>query len=352
MKVIVTGAASFIGSAVVRKLLDSGNEVCAVVRPGSESTKEFEKMLSREYPDALEARMTGPADDVTASKVQTVELDLQDIERLPDILNVALIDTVSSELYPFNAYAHTSSSRKDDEDEISWDVFLHAGWEGAGSANREKEDVQQLNVAYTIAALHTAAKLGCKRFLFTGSQAEYGIVSRPATEDTPTDPVSPYGKAKVAVSREAVPLSKKLGIEYVHVRLYSIYGPGDHKWSLVNSCLREWKKGETVKLGPCKQRWNFLYVTDVASALYTLLTEGQPGFYNIAGEDTRPLCDYIKEMARICGAEGLYTFGDRPQNAEGAADLIPDISKIEEDTSWRPKTSFKEGISQMWEMED
>ncbi len=359
MRVLVTGAASFIGSAVVRRLLEDGSTVYAVVRPGSESTGRFEEMLARDYPEMLipafpetiirespvytdkELSEGTDVSGIPSPQIRIVELDLQEIEKLPEIINAAGQDKAGSD----------NDSSSGDTDARGWDVFLHAGWEGAGSANREKEDVQQSNVTQTLAALRTAAVLGCRRFVFTGSQAEYGLCKGPADEDTPTDPVSPYGKAKVAVSKAAVPLSRELGIDYVHARLYSIYGPGDHPWSLVSSCLRAWKRREAITLGPCTQAWNFLYIDDAAEALCTLLKEGGPGFYNIASEDTRPLADYIREMVRICSAEGLYTFGDRPQNAEGAADLIPDTGRIKRDTSWRPKTSFKEGISKMWEME-
>lgn len=99
-----------------------------------------------------------------------------------------------------------------------------------------------------------------------------------------------------------------------------------------------------MKLGECAQKWNFLYIEDMAAALVSLLTEGHTGIYNIASEDTRLLRDYIEEMYSLCGGRGSYSYGERPQNAEGAADLIPDISKILRETSWRPVTTFAEGI--------
>ena len=82
----------------------------------------------------------------------------------------------------------------------------------------------------------------------------------------------------------------------------------------------------------------------MAAALVCLLTEGQAGVYNIAGKDTRILKDYIEEMYRLCGSRGSYLYGERPQNAEGPADLMPDISKICRETGWRPQTTFAEGI--------
>lgn len=101
-----------------------------------------------------------------------------------------------------------------------------------------------------------------------------------------------------------------------------------------------------MKLGECTQNWNFLYIDDAAAALVTLLTEGQAGVYNIGSSDTRPLKSYIEEMYALCGSRGSFTYGERSQNAEGPADLMPDIRKILRETSWRPAITFAEGIDE------
>lgn len=296
MKVIVTGATSFIGAATVRRLLEQGYQVCAVVRPHSNNRKH----LKEQIPVGCEERL------------QVEECNLHEIEKL----------SVSG----------------------SWDAWIHIGWDGAGSDNRTKRDVQQGNVQQSLAAIRAAARLGCGRFLFTGSQAEYGVCHCLISEDTECHPVSEYGKAKVDFANEAKKLCKMLKMEYIHTRIFSVYGPGDHPWSLVQSCLRTWQQEGEMKLGECTQKWNFLYIDDAAAALAALLTEGQEGAYNIAGNDTRPLREYIEEMYALCGKKGSFVYGTRPQNAEGPADLMPDIRKICGETGWRPVTSFAEGI--------
>ncbi len=294
MRVVVTGATSFIGAAVVKQLLEAGHQVFAVVRPASSNRKHLEELTA-----GREQHLT------------VCPLDLSEIRTLTG---------------------------------FSADAWVHIGWDGAGSDNRTKRDVQQLNVTYGLNAVEAAADLGCRRFLFTGSQAEYGVWHQTVAEENPCHPVSEYGKAKVEFCEKAKTLCKQRNIEYIHTRIYSVYGPGDHPWSLVQSCLRTWNEGGSMKLGECTQNWNFLYIDDAAAALVALLTEAKAGVYNIGSMDTRPLRSYIEEMYALCGHRGSYSYGERPQNAEGPADLMPDIRRILRETDWRPARTFAEGI--------
>ncbi len=132
MRVIVTGATSFIGQAAVKELLRRGCQVTAVVGRDSPGMKAI-------------SRKPG---------VEVAALNLAEIRRLPRILGKSLREETGG--------AGT----------LSW---LHLGWEGAGSANRSNPALQRKNIDYALDALETAADMGCGRFLFSGSQAEYGI---------------------------------------------------------------------------------------------------------------------------------------------------------------------------------
>ena len=314
MNVIVTGATSFIGAVTVGQLLEDGHRVCAVVRPASRGMEYLRECISRGC-DRQEDTSRQDILEKRKDRLMIRELALEQIGNL-----------------------------KDDLASETWDGWIHIGWEGAGSGNRMLRKVQQGNVEYSLAAVRTAADLGCRRFLFTGSQAEYGIHYGPVTEDTACDPVSEYGKAKLDFANLAKELCKSRKMEYIHTRIFSVYGPGDHPWSLVSTCLNTWMRGEQMKLGECTQKWNFLYVDDAASALVHLLTEGQPGIYNVAGEDTRVLREFIEEMYELCKRRGSYVYGVRLPNAEGPAPLMPEITRLLAQTSWRPATSFREGI--------
>lgn len=315
MKIVVTGATSFIGVPVIRRLLELGHHVYAIVRPGSAN-------LGR-LPDYMD----------TAGTLSVIPVLLGEMDRIRDMIPDGC------------------------------EACLHFGWDGAGSGNRTNREVQQRNVGDSLQVLRGAASLGCRRFLFSGSQAEYGIHQTAMTEDTPCRPVSEYGQAKVEFQHEAQALCRKwreeqtADMEYVHTRIFSIYGPGDHPWSLVESCLDAFLGEREIRLGECTQQWNFLYISDLVDGLLALLfheaplSDGTDAVFNIAGDsgETRRLREYVETMYEICGRKGSYVYGQRAPNAEGPANLIPDITKVCRVIGWKPQTSFEEGIRSMVE---
>lgn len=310
MRIVVTGATSFLGSALVRRLLSDGHTVCAVIRPGSVNRGNLPQGVGR---------------------LSVIECDLQDLERLSDAVKEPC------------------------------DGFVHLGWGGSGSGCRNQEDLQSASVKAAMKALEGARALGCRRFLFGGSQAEYGMCTGPMREESVCAPTSAYGRAKLEVYRQASVQcrqwreAKAADMEYVHVRIFSVYGPGDHPWTLVNSCLETFSSGGHMELSPCTQLWNFLYIDDLADGLERLITHPgrlcADGLYNVAGDasQTRPLREYVEEMYRICGEKGSFSYGKRPPNAEGLVNLIPDIRRMQEGLDWHPGVAFSEGICRILE---
>ncbi len=292
---IVTGATSFVGHALVKHLLGQGVEVHGVVRPGSPNTS-----VLQDCPGA-----------------HIVCLDLQDLDRLPQCIPQG-------------------------------DIFFHLGWDGSGAQNRAIEEIQQENVTHALKAVQAAHHLGCKTFLFTGSQAEYGPIDGIIREDTPCHPVTAYGRAKLEAGNKAGELVRSLGMRYIHSRIFSIYGPGDHPWTLVSQCVSQFLKGAEIALSSCEQTWNYLYVTDAARFIASLgETEEASGIYNIAGTDTRALHSFVEEIHTLCGSSGTPLYAARTQSTERPYSLMPDVTRLLGATGLTPRVSFQEGIKSM-----
>ncbi len=306
MKIVVTGATSFVGLGAVRELISRGHHVYAVLRENSTKTELLKQ--NEQFPTNL----------------TVLYEDLGNLNRLPDKISEKC------------------------------DVFIHMGWRGAGSDSRKNESVQEESVLDALNAVRVAKKLGCRRFLFTGSQAEYGIKSTLTDEEAVCEPTSPYGKAKLKVRYEAELLCKELGLDYGHARIFSTYGPGDHPWSLISSCVRTFKAGDKMTMTACTQQWNFMYIDDAGRALTDLaeyagnLSEHGP-VYNLGGpmDETGELRGFVEKVYELCGKCGSMEFGVRQPNAEGIVNLIPDIRKMERVIGWKPQVHFEEGMKRI-----
>lgn len=293
MKIIVTGATSFIGTTLIKKLTKLGNTVYAIVRPTSKHRSTLE--------------MSG---------VKIINVDMHDIYKLLAIKGFFDID-----------------------------VWIQLAWDGVGSEGRSNLFIQKENFDNCVKALSVASELGCKKFIFSGSQAEYGLCSESTNENSMCSPVSEYGKTKLKFAEFAVPKCKSLGMQYCHLRIFSVYGPKDHQNSLVNQCIKQFSEGKCLELGECIQKWNYLYIDDCVDAIIALmLCDTCEGIYNIASDDTRPLKEFINEINMIYGNKGKCVYGVRMPNAEGITSLIPDINKLKLAVNWKAKVSFYEGI--------
>lgn len=84
----------------------------------------------------------------------------------------------------------------------SFDTFYHIAWGYTGAARNKSTRLQSKNIDYTLDAVEAAAKLGCKRFIGAGSQAEYGPLDREMIgPDAPEHPTTPYGVSKLAAGK-------------------------------------------------------------------------------------------------------------------------------------------------------
>lgn len=306
MKIVATGATSFVGSGAVKALLERGHKVYAVLRKGS--VKADRLLVNGVQPEHL----------------VILQEDLGSIDRLPEQITEPC------------------------------DVFLHMGWKGAGSDSRAAAAVQEENAEDALKAVLAANSLGCRRFLFTGSQAEYGIHQTLMDEETECRPTSPYGAAKLKVRTEAEALCRILAMDYGHARIFSTYGIGDHPWSLLSTCVKTFLSGGVMEMGACTQDWNFMHIDDAGRAI-AMLCEYQESLmeqgcvYNLGGpmDETGPLKHFVETVYEMCGRQGSCVYGVRKPNAEGVVNLIPDLTKMKQVIGWEPRVRFRDGIAQV-----
>ena len=372
MRVLISGITSFLGISTGKALLKKGHEVYGILRPESRNKERLkgekgiqllslnmESFLLWEKENAGEAKSNITAESNSATDSHAIYTSIS----LPSLA------------------------------ELHFDVVLHFAWDGVGSLGRSDLATQEKNLAMSKAFFSWAKAHGVKRFFFAGSQAEMGR----GTREEPL-PASPYGEKKLAFSEYG--LKNHGDMEFIDLRIYSIYGKGDHERSLVKTLVRNTLRGTETELGSGNKIWNFMAEEDFARALAFLTdlvvpmrkgesrsqrnskSEGEnPERENnekqldlassgqgkecgsfkldICSRESRLLSDYIKEIEQIGfsflkkkgiehSEESLLRFGLRPPNVEGDYDFTAHTKELPA-LGFEEKISFSSGIEELYE---
>jgi nucleoside-diphosphate-sugar epimerase len=225
------------------------------------------------------------------------------------------------------------------------DTFYHLAWEKTSVVSRDDADTQAANIQYTLDAVRLAKRLGCKKFVGAGSQAEYGVVTEPLKPDTPANPSSGYGIAKYAAGKLSRLLCSQLGLQFNWVRILSVYGPFDGAQTLIMYAIRELQAGRSPEFTECGQVWDYLYSGDAAGALLAIGEKGVDGkTYPLGSGRPRRLSEYLETLRDVVNPAGALQFGKKEYYPHQPMYLCADISELTGDTGWRPEVSFEDGV--------
>ena len=294
---LVTGAGGFVGAAVVRLAVARGLPVVAAVGPRSRID-----------------RLASVAGDVTV-----VRADITDEAALAGAVAAARPDAC---------------------------VHLAA----AGAVVRE-DDLELLLAANALAPARLARALadaGCARLVTAGSSSEYGPVAGPMDEAAACAPDDPYGVAKLAGGLLARVVARRHGLESAHLRLFSVYGPGEDQRRLVPSVVRALLDGRPVPLTPGEQARDFVYVDDVAEALLdAALLPGIDGLTANVGTGVQTTVrDLCLKLADLTGGHELLRFGALPYRGGERFAWRAATEHAAAALGWRARTSLDAGLRQ------
>ena len=317
MRVIVTGGAGFIGSAVCRHFIaDLGHEIVVVDK------LTYAGNLASLAPIASSAHYA--------------------FEKL-DICDAEGIRTIFSKYQP-EAVIHLAAESHVDRSICGSDVFV------------------QTNVVGTFTLLEAAREyLGAKkgllerfRFVHVSTDEVYGSLGDAGlfSETTPYDPSSPYSATKAASDHLAKAWHRTHGLPVVVSNCSNNYGPYQFPEKLIPLTILNAMDAQPLPVyGDGLNIRDWLYVDDHARALGLILEKGVPGeTYNVGGRNERRNIDVVKQICacldelRSSGSrhDHLITYvTDRPGHDRRYA---IDASKLETDLGWRAHDTFESGI--------
>ena len=383
MRVLISGITSFLGISTGKALFKKGHEVYGILRPES---RNKERLKGEKGIELLSLNM------------ESFLLWEKENEREAEYNNSTTEAGITTER---NATSENLSPVSPASlSELHFDTVLHFAWDGVGSLGRSDIATQEKNLRMSKAFFSWAKAQGVKRFFFAGSQAEMGR----GTREEPL-PASPYGEKKLAFSEYG--LKNHGDMEFIDLRIYSIYGKGDHERSLVKTLVRNTLRGTETDLGLGNKIWNFMAEEDFGRALAFLTdlvvptrkgesrsqrsskSEGEnperenadseieykekqleSGLFgqdkdcgsftiDICSGKSRLLSDYIKEIEQIGfsflkkkgirkSEESLLRFGLRSPNVEGDYDFKAHTKELSA-LGFEEQISFSSGIEELYD---
>ena len=226
-----------------------------------------------------------------------------------------------------------------------YDVFYHLAWDKTFGSSRDDVDIQTANIQYTLDAVRLAKRLGCKKFIGAGSQAEYGAAVEPLKPETPANPQSGYGIAKYSAGKLSGLLCAQLGLEFNWVRILSVFGSLDSPHTLIMYAINELRAGRSPELTKCEQIWDYLHCDDAARALIAIGNNGKTGkTYPLGSGNSRKLSEYLESLRDIISPGTALQFGKKEYYLHQPMFLCADISELTRDTGWKPEISFEAGV--------
>lgn len=333
MRILISGITSFLGISTGKALLKKGHEVYGILRPES---RNKERLKGEKGMQLLSLNMES---FLLWKKENEIEAEYTN--------STTERNATSENLSPVSPASLS---------ELHFDAVLHFAWDGVGSLGRSDLATQEKNLRLSKAFFSWAKAHGVKRFFFAGSQAEMGR----GTREEPL-PASPYGEKKLAFSEYGLKNHGKM--EFIDLRIYSIYGKGDHERSLVKTLVRNTLRGMETELGSGNKIWNFMAEEDFGRALAFLtdLEIQTRGAFtiDICSGESRLLSDYIKEIEQIGfsflrkkgirkSEASLLRFGLRPPNVEGDYDFTAHTKELSA-LGFEERVSFFSGIEELYE---
>ncbi|HJR15962.1 MAG TPA: NAD-dependent epimerase/dehydratase family protein [Gemmatimonadales bacterium] len=305
-RVLVTGAAGFIGSHVVEALVANGDEVIGI--------DNFDPFYAR----AMKERNLIEVGQHSSFSFR--EMDLLDV---PEVRGLLTSDT----------------------------VILHlAAKAGVRPSLADPVGYARANVTGTAAMFEAARQAGVSRIVFGSSSSVYGDSTPvPFREDAPaTVPVSPYAATKRAGELLLSSVAPIYQFRAASLRFFTVYGPRQRPDLAIHSFARKMVDGETLTLfGDGSQARDYTYCDDIVAGVLAAIdwTATAPigvETFNLGGSRSIPTEAMVAEIARALGAEPKIEWA--PMQPGDVQQTAADLTKSGTMLGYAPKTPFPEGI--------
>ena len=222
--------------------------------------------------------------------------------------------------------------------------LLHLAWDTTPETYRTSSE----NLAWVGASLRLLRAFhekGGDRAVFVGSCYEYGWSHETYHESsTPLNPATLYGACKASLFSIFDRYAQQHTLSAAWGRFFFLYGPHAPMEKMPGLVISAAERGRSVKCSHGDQVRDFMFIADAADALAALLDSDTQGPVNVASGQGLRLRDLILAVADYCGGRELVEFGAVPAAANEPPTLVADVQRLREEVRWNASYDLSSGV--------
>lgn len=292
MKILLTGATGFVGSAFLRRALERGHTVASLVSPGK----------------------SAPA--------------VPGGEACHQVLRGTLADAPWDQIEVFRA-----------------DSCVHAAWITTPGIYLESPE-NDLFLRWSQEFLARFFAGGGKHVVGLGTCVEYRMERRLLSEaESPAAPATRYARCKDQLRVSLEEMARGAGAVACWARLFYPYGPREHPERLCSQLIRKMRQGERPVLATPNSVKDYIHIEDVAEALLALVENRAGGIYNVGSGSETAISRIAGILAGKLGA-AVPTAAEVATPAAAADYVVADVARLRA-LGWSPKVSLDAGLAQL-----
>lgn len=232
------------------------------------------------------------------------------------------------------------------------DVIIHlAAQISVADSIRDPENTMKINVDGTINVLNACLENNVKNIISASTAAVFGNqVIMPITENSPKEPISPYGKSKMMMEEKIIEFSKKNNLNSIIFRFFNLYGIGQSPQyaGVITKFLEKIKKNQPLEIyGDGKQTRDFIHISDIVECIDLAIKNihGKSGkIYNIGTGNNMTILELAKLLLKVYGKNLEIHFKPRVDgdvvNSKASTELV--LNEL----GFKPKMTIEKGLEQ------
>lgn len=300
MKILVTGGAGFIGSAIVPKMQNEGHDVY-VLDNLSFGNRDFIQVDDAHFfqGDIREA-------DFVAQTLESIQPD-------------AIVHLAAIHFIPY--------------------------------CNANPFESADINIRGTMNVLNAAQKLkNLKKVFFASTAAVYPIADHAVDENHPVLPLDIYGLTKLTGESLCREFHLQTGIDTICCRFFNAFGPNETNPHLIPEIEKQLRDGaRTIALGNLAPKRDFIHTFDMANAVYALVMLENTGFdtFNLGRGIEYAVTEIVSTFEQLLGEKITVEIDPARTRKVERMHLLANVDKLKSRTGWTPNWSIEEGIKDL-----